>query len=1072
MLLHQSNRLENLFQQLAAILEEPLADPLQPEIIVVQNQGMAQWVSRQLALQTGIAANLHFPLPGRCIWDLFDRLTPADSGEDLFQAPVLRWRIFALLPGLLSHAAFAEPAAYLAGDHDQSRLFQFSGQLGDTFDQYQVYRPDLLERWQQGEENHWQAILWRQLSRETVSQRVELGRWWRRLAAGDPPASAQLPARLHLFGLNALAPLYLEIFAGFSRFLPLHLYHLSPCLHFWGDLVSARQQAVLRSRGRAAGEEMYYEQGHPLLVSLGRAGQDFFRQLQEYPLQEVDLYQSGEERSLLSVLQNDILHLQDRSLEGEQRYLLDPGDHSLQLHCCYSPLREIQVLHDRLLDLFVSHPDLTPGDILVSAPDIGRYAEAIGGVFGEAQGEHRIPWSFADQSFAGEQPQIRCFLDLLALLESRFSAPEVLAWCENPLLLARFDLDAGMLPRLHTWVEEAGIRWGLDAEHRCALEVDSGSGHSWRFGLDRLLLGYLMGGAGETVEGLLPYGNLVTGEAEAIGGLSCLLDTLGRWQREIRRDRLASQWCQDLLTMVDEFFSADTDDFGVALLKETILRLQGDVRLADLQVELSFAVLRAQLEEQFARSSGGQPFLSGRVTFCNMVPMRSVPFKVICLLGIGDQDFPRSQHPPSFDLMATSPRLGDRNRRNDDRYLFLEALLSAREVLYLSWVGRSQRDESLMPPSVVVCELRDYIDQSCSLSPAGEPLPSKHLTREHPMQPFSRRCFSLESAIGSYNHAWLPAAEQGEAPSFLPSPLPPAEERERRVELAQLIRFWRHPTRYFLEHRLGLRLRGEGSALAESEPFQLDQLQRYLLRQEAVSASLADLPQPQFFAGLAGSGRLPQGGFGRVQFAEIEEEAAQIAAQLQPLFNAPREPVEIEIPSGPFHLSGWLGNLYPEGRVTWRPGRMKGADLMEWWLSHLCLNLVQPSGHPACSLHFSWERQGKTKTQSVQQRRLPPVASAGKILEQLLELYYQGLSRPLPFFPETSLAWAGAKPGKEWDDARLAWLGGFNRDGEGADPAYGYFYPGQALPFDEEFVELSGLFSRIIDLMEEADAAS
>jgi len=1068
--LHQSNRLENLFQQLVAILEERTTDPLQPEIIVVQNQGMAQWVNRQLALQTGIAANLHFPLPGRCIWDLFDRLTGQTSGEDLFQSALLRWRIFDLFPTLLAEPAFAEPAFYLNGDHDQTRLYQLSAKMSETFDQYQVYRPDLLEDWQQGRERHWQAILWRKLCETGTSQRVELGRWWRQRSKEPATDTERLPQRLHLFGLNSLAPVYLEIFSVVGQMLPLHLYHLSPCLHYWGDLVSSRQQARMRAKGHEAGDDLYYDQGHPLLVSLGRSGQDFFSQLQACQMEEVDLYQQGEERHLLARMQNDILELRDSSAPGEDPYLLDPADRSIQLHCCYSPLREIQVLHDRLLALFALDPDLTPGDILVSAPDIGRYAEAVAGVFGEAIQEHYIPWSIADQSFAGEHPQIRCFLDLVMLLESRFSAPEVLALCENPLLLSRFGLDAGLLPRLHAWVDEAGIRWGLDADHRRELEVDCGSGHSWRFGLDRLLLGYLMGETEQTVAGLTPYGHLATGEAEVLGGFVQLLDTLALWRHEIRDARSPQAWCADLLRMVDDFFPTDIEDPGISLLKDTILRLQTEFRLTHLEVPLTFAVLRAYLQEGLAKTSGGQPFLSGRVTFCNMVPMRSVPFKVICLLGLGDQDFPRSQRPPSFDLLAAAPRLGDRNRRHDDRYLFLEALLSSREVLYLSWVGRSLRDESQSPPSVVVCELRDYIDQSCRL-PASEPLPvSAMLTTEHPMQPFSRRCFAGNMDVGSYNPAWLPSQRKEEPAPFLSAPLAEADAGRREVDLGQLVRFWRHPVRFFLEQRLGLRLQGEFASIEESEPFQLDHLQRYVIRQEAVVASLAGLGDEQFHAGLSGSGRLPQAGFGRIQLAAIEPEAWAISSRLRTLLDDPLEPKEIDSHIGPFHLSGWLHNLYPTGRVTWRSGRMKGSDLMEWWLGHLCLSLMRPSGHASRSIHLSWERQQKTDT--VRQWLLEPVAQPEPILAQLLDLYWQGLQRPLPFFPETSCAWAEAKPGKAQDDARQAWLGSYAIRGEGSDPAYGYFFPPQPPPFGEEFVALTGLFAPMFAILEETDAAA
>ncbi|MGE4561223.1 MAG: hypothetical protein AB7E77_13550, partial [Desulfobulbus sp.] len=642
--------------------------------------------------------------------------------------------------------------------------------------------------------------------------------------------------------------------------------------------------------------------------------------------------------------------------------------------------------------------------------------------------------------------------------------------CENPLLLTRFGLDAGLLPRLHAWVEESGIRWGLDAGHRHQLEVESGAGHSWRFGLDRLQLGYLMGQGDRTFAGVLPYGHLAAGEAEALGGFCQLLATLAHWQQQIRADRLPEQWSTDLLRMVDDFFADDIEDQGLTLLKETLLRLRADWHLAALESPLPFAVLKAQLQECLSQTSGGQPFLSGRVTFCNMVPMRSVPFKVICLLGLGDQDFPRSQRPPSFDLMAASPRLGDRNRRNDDRYLFLEALLSAREVLYLSWVGRSQRDEVWMPPSVVVCELRDYLDQSCTLEGNhGQPV-SGLLTTEHPMQPFSWRCFTGSAAIGSYNPAWLPASEQDDPDPFLRAPLPAADDSYREVDLAQLVRFWRHPVRFFVEQRLGLRLRADDASLAESEPFRLDQLQRYFLRQKAVSASLAGMPESQLFAGLEGSGRLPQAGFGRVQFQEIEAEAASLAGRLLPLLDNPLEPLEIDRRIGPFHLTGWLHNLYPAARVTWRPGRMRGADLMEWWLMHLCLNLLGPPVQNGTSIHLSWERQ--LNSQSVHQSLLRPVAAAEPILERLLALYWEGLCRPLPFFPETSCAWVEAKPGAEEDAAGTVWTGGFQWQGEGNDPAYGYFHSARALPFSAEFVELTTLFTPIFDHMEDADAAS
>jgi len=1065
--LHQSNRLEILLQQLRAVLSQPLADPLAPEIIVVHNPGMAQWVAQQLAVACGIAAHLHFPLPARFVWELVQRLSGTPPEEDGFGKPVLRWRIAGLLPTLLSRAACRELAVYLRDDVDGTKLDQLSARIADVFDQYAVYRPDLLARWHRGQDDHWQAVLWRELTAATLPHRARLAEQFRLPTEAEPPPDA-LPQRIHLFGLNSLAPVYLEIVARISPATEVHLFHLSPCRHYWGDLVSARQLAGRRTRARQqAASDAYVDQGHPLLVSLGKTGQDFFRQLLDWDLQEIDLYRESEPSSLLAVLQNDILDLNDRAATDAERYPLDPLDRSVQFHCCFSPLREIQVLHDRLLDLFQQHPDLTPGDILVTAPDIQAYGEAVAGVFGEATGERRISWSLADQSPAGEQPLVRCLLDLLDLLIGRFTAPEVLALCETPPLLRRFGLDPAVLPRLHGWVRDTGIRWGLDEAHRQELAVGTGDRHSWRFGLDRLLLGYLMGDCREPQAGLLPADLLAGGETDILGGFLALIDTLADWRLRLQPSRPVEQWCDDLLELLEDCFAPDEDEQGLATLRQAIAGLRTDCRLAGHTAPIALVVLKRHLHATLTQPGGGQAFLSGRVTFGNMVPMRSVPFRVVCLLGMNDQDFPRRQHPLAFDLMAAEPRLGDRNRGQDDRYLFLEALLSARDVFYLSWVGRNQRDDALSPPSVVVGELRDYLDQSCLL--AGTAV-ADHLTTTHPMQPFSRRCFDGTATMASYNPAWLPAKREGSAPPFLARALEPPAEAGRTVAVDDLTRFWRHPVRFFLERTVGLRLRAEDTELAESEPFGLDRLEQYHLRRETVVDLLAGMNADRILRDLEAGGRLPASGFGRAAFAGIAVLGAQFADQLRPLLADPLTPVEIDRVIGPFRLTGWLTGCFPTGRVTWRTGSLKGADLIELWLLHLILNLLAPEGMPRRSIHLA--RDASKTAAPVRRIVLGPVADAEAQLRRLLDLHWQGLAAPLPFFPETSLAWARAATGKEEEKARPVWTGGFQRSGEGDHPAYTPFFSPDELPLSAEFVALTGLFAPILAHLEEDRAVA
>ncbi len=1068
--LHQSNQLEILFRQLCAVIEVPPDDPLEPEIIVVHNQGMAQWVGQQIAFTTGIAAHLLFPLPARFVWDLFHQLSGAPPETDLFGKPVLRWRIATLLPHCLDHPAFQEIAVYLHDDADGSKGYQLAGRISDVFDQYMAYRPDLLSQWEaQPVEDSWQALLWRQLTANATPHRARLPLQFRRILTSGPAQRFNLPSRFHLFGINSLAPVYLDIIEQISQWTEVHLFHLSPCRHYWADLVSARQLAGLRKKKPqpAPAFDSYYEQGNPLLVSLGKTGQDFFRQLLDCNLQEVDLYAENEKPHLLAALQNDILNLYDRSAPEANRYIVHPDDRSLQLHNCFSPLREIQVLHDRLLDCFQMYPDLTPGDILVTAPDIQLYAGAISGVFGEASQEHRIPWSLADQTLTQEQPVVRSFLDLLTLFTGRFTAPEVLAVCENQALLKHFTLDPAVLPRLHQWVGDSGIRWGLDREHRRQLEVHATGQHSWQFGLDRLLLGYLMGECDAPYEELQPYPHLAGSEISDLGGFATLIDTLARWRLRLRESTSADDWCRHLLQMLEDFFDPDTEEQGLRTLREAINTLKSDCLLAGHTAPLAPTVIKAHLETMLSQPGGGQAFLSGRVTFCNMVPMRSVPFRIICLLGMNDQDFPRSQHPVAFDLMAQQPRLGDRNRRNDDRYLFLEALLSARDVFFISWVGRSLRDDSLAPPSVVVSELQDYLNQSCR----GESdSVCAQLTTCHPMQPFSLRCFDGTAATASYNAAWLPADRERNVPPFFAAPLEPPPVEWRTLDIRQLVRFWHHPVRFFLQQRLGLQLREEDAGLEENEPFALDHLQQYQLRQETVHGLLTGQAPEQVFHTLTASGRLPQGGFGRSQFNALAISGGQFAELLHPLLADPRQPLEIDCTIGTFHLSGWLGDLYADGRITWRSATLKSGALMEWWIYHLMLNLLAPPDMPLYSLHAA--RNTAQPSLPTTLLTLKPVATPERYLAELLDAYWQGVSAPLPFFPESSRAWAeAAGTGNEEAKARSVWQGGFQRSGEGDDPAYGYFFR-NGDPFTSEFIALTALFAPIFMHLEDSSATA
>ncbi|XOF32779.1 MAG: exodeoxyribonuclease V subunit gamma [Candidatus Electrothrix sp. YB6] len=1093
MYLHQSNRLENLFDGLCAVLDEPLTEPLAPEVIVVQNPGMARWLSQQIALRTGISANFSFPLPATFVWRVFEQTLGTLPDLSRFNRNVLLWRVRRELETLSDDPSMQEIRAYLREDRDGSRRFQLAGRITDLFDQYQVYRPAMLLHWEQGGERHWQARLWRSLTAADRNHRAALLYRFLEIAAKGGLRTDTLPERITVFGINSLPPAYLEVIDQLGRLIAVHVFHLSPCRQAWDDILPERLAAIRRQRWRKKGVEdvsNYFITGNPLLASLGAVGQGFFCLLMERNPVEVELYEapeSSDSSCLLSLIQQDILELHDpgadRRDRGQQHRMLIPGDRSVRFHCCHSPMREIQVLHDRLLDFFADDPTLKPADILVMAPDIALYAPAVAGVFGSAPAGRRIPWSIADQSGREEQPIIDGFLSILELIGSRFTAPEVMALLENQAILRRFGLVEENMSFIRARLTEAGVRWGLDQEQRKEQGMEGPAEHTWEFGLDRLLLGWVMGPLNEPWQGIMPCSGMLNDTGSWLGGLTHCIRSLQELHWQMKMPRPPAAWGELLLRLTTDFFADDGrggEQEGLLLLRRTITDFTEYCRTAEFDREISLPVVRHWFVSRLSEPAGGQAFLAGRVTFCNMVPMRSVPFKVIWLLGMNDGDYPRTQRPPAFDLMARQPRLGDRNRRDDDRYLFLEALLSARQHLAISWVGRNQQDNASLPPSVVVAELRDYINRGWITWITGEAAekekdrsPADLLTVEYPLQPFSRHCFDGNPATASYAAEWMPgpaAAGSNEAEGtgafvFAGQLLPPSASDLPQIDLSRFIRFWNHPVRFFLEQRIGLRTRFNEELLPESEAFALDHLQKYFLSVEIMNSRRADLPDRQplpVLYRMQAEGRLPGGNFGRILCRKMEQEVAELIEGLEPIIRKPAEPMDIRLQVDGVQLIGQLSSLYSSGRVTFRPATLKAKDILQLWINHLVLLLRLPAAVAPISIHAA-----RKQTVCFQEVDDPQAE-----LAELIALFRQGEAEPLHFYPNTSYAWAKAKSeGAKWNAARRVWSSGYSgfSGGEGEDPAYEIALRAHE-PLDQRFARLAGLFSPILRYMEEPTA--
>ena len=1057
---HQSNRLETLIERLAGQLQQPLRAPLAQEIIITQSNGMGRWLALRLADQLGVCANLSFQFPAPFLWEMGRAVLRHLPPVSAFEKPILTWRLMTLLRDMEDTPGFAEPRAYLGQGDDDFRRYELAVRLAGCFDQYLVYRPDWIMKWEAGEGDHWQAELWRRLARHSEAHRVQVQQQFRAALDQGSFNRSRLPERVAMVGIATLPPLYLDLLAGLARYMDVHLFLLNPCREYWGDIRAERDLARLGEETDP--EDAYLTVGNPLLASLGKQGRDFIDGLQNYPHAETDDFTEPPSTGVLAQIQADILHLRERGSDDCPPLPVLAEDRSVQIHVCHGPMREVEVLHDQLLALFEAHPDLQPSDVIVMAPDIARYGPLIEAVFGTAPLARRIPFSIADQGIPAENPLVEMFFALLDLGGGRFDTVQVLGLLEQPAVLRRFRLTEDDLERIRRWVRDTGIRWGIDAGIKSTWELPATAGNTWRAGLDRLLLGYALPGEGrELYDGILPYDEVEGSDALALGGLQSFAEALFGLDARLRESRSLANWTTTLHEVLAQFFDPrDREENELQLIRRALETLADQADQAGFAEPVTLAVVKAALRGQLnTPESGAARFLGGGVTCCAMVPMRSIPFPVVCLIGMNDDAYPRPHRPVSFDLMNDRFRRGDRSRRQDDRYLFLETLLSARRCFYLSYVGQNIRDNSVLPPSVLVGEWLDTLDRGFYGADGGRA--SEQRVTRHPLQAFSRRYFSGDPRLFSYAGELVEAGRQagrGERvpATLLTATLPEPEPALHTVTLVDLIRFFKNPARWLLRERLGVRPEEGEEALATREPFVLDGLENYQVLQQMLDLHLERRPAATIATILRAEGALPHGQVGECVFKTAQDRVTRFAGRLGRIWpRRAQEPLVVDLPLGGFRLTGQVRGLTPDGWVGYRLAGMKANDYLSLWLHHLVLNVTAPDGMPRPS-HWVAEDQ-EVLLEPV------PADEAAAYLQALLAIYGQGTQRLLHFFPKSALAYMDTLRKDKHQDtdkalraAQRAWEGSeYDQRRAERDDAYYQLAFRDTDPLDDEFVELA-----------------
>ncbi len=1046
----------------------------------------------------GISAALDMLLPASFQWQAYRAVLGEDAVPAVspFDKSRLVWRLTRMLPTLLDAPGYAPLKRFMAHDSDQRKRFQLAQRVADLFDPYQVYRADWLAAWAAGDDvlidargnrsplpddYRWQAALWRALLDDVRAHgpadagvshggRAAVHEAFMRAAAqraeGDRPR--QLPRRVTIFGISSLPRQTVEVLAALSRWTQVLMCVHNPCAHYWADIVAdqdllrAQRSRQRRRAGAAAAPaaDALHLHAQPLLAAWGKQGRDFIGLLDEYDSTEareryaqrftgigerIDLFDGEDAVTLLQQLQDDIRDLRPLHETREHWPEVDPQtDRSIRFHVAHGAQREVEILHDQLLAAFAADPTLRPRDVIVMVPDIEVYTPHIQAVFGllDHDDPRFIPFSVADRGQRAIDPLIGALEMLLALPQSRVTAGDVFDLLEVPAVRARFGIASGDLPKLHAWISGANIRWGLHAEQRASLGLPPGDGahapNSWAFGLRRMLLGYASGeraGAWRDIEPYVEIGGL---DAALLGPLARLVDALEWAWQMLRTPATVETWCARLRALKAAFFAAEDseDAYTIERLDAALEAWRDACDEAALTDALPLSIVGDYWLAQFEGGGLSQRFFAGAVTFATLMPMRAIPFRFVGLLGMNDGDYPRSRMPLDFDLMRRDYRPGDRSRREDDRYLFLEALLSAREHLHISWVGRSVHDNTPRPPSVLVGQLRDHLKAGWRLAGAagddGGALLAA-LTVEHRLQPFSPAYFPADpraSALFTYASEWgepppLPRdAAQSASALALALALAPAV-RDEPLSLRDLAAFLRDPVKAFFQQRLRVAFTSDDAASDDHEPFEVDALEAWQLQGELIRAQAEALARGdddlqtaarQRLARMHRSGSLAGGGFGEVIGAELLAPMADLFARYRAELARWPQPLDaqyaLRVDGGPRGLGveDWIGELRggddgARARLFLDPGALikdrkyRGEPLIGYWVGHLAAQVA--SGAVTTVI--------VGKVGSVEFAPLATDEARAHLLT-MMTAWDDGMRRPLPLAVKTAFAWLRKRP--------------------------------------------------------------
>ncbi|KAA0020078.1 exodeoxyribonuclease V subunit gamma [Antrihabitans cavernicola] len=1026
---HRAERSSTLASALSDVLRAPLEDPFAREVIAVPAKGVERWLNQRLATNLGavdgdgVAANIDFPSTTRLVDDAIAAAAGMSADDDPWSPSHMLWGLLDVIDRSIGEPWCAVLAKHLGDgvdEHRAGRRYGTAAQLSALFRSYGAQRPAMSVDWAAGRDTDgagsaldddllWQAELWRRLrdhlGSASPAERLE--------SACDAlrarPDLVDLPPRLSLFGPTRLATDQLAVIAALAAHRDVHLWLPHPSPAMW-DTLARSDRPTRRAQDRSSQAVQ-----HPLLASLARDVRELQSRLATVEFE--DIYHPGDQAvdSVLGRIQADVAH--DRLPEATVEL-----DRSVQVHACHGPSRQVEVLRESLLHLFEDDPTLEPRDVLVMCPDVDTYAPLILAAFGQGvlgHPGHRLRVRLADRGLRQTNPLLATLSALLELAGGRVTASSVLDLAAAMPVRTRFGFSDDDLERLREWTAESGARWGIGLRQRAAYDLADFRQNTFNTAVDRILLGAAADeSSNEWLDLALPLDDVDSNDIDLAGRFAELVDRLAVTLRDLQGPQLATTWMTVLRRGLDLLTDVGTADaWQVAQCRRELASV---VEHSD-GVELRLQDVRAMLTRALAGRPTRANFRTGELTVCTMVPMRSVPHRVVVLLGLDDEVFPRTGGVDGDDVLARDPVPGERHTRSEDRQLLLDALMSAGERLLLFYTGADPVSGAVRPPAVPLSDVIDAVAASVTSEPEA-------VVRRHPLQPFDPRNFDAAAPFSFDRDALHGALASRTVPQPIPPLLPVALPAQPAgdVDLVDLIAFLQHPTQGFLRQRIGVRVPELDDDIVDALTVELGGLDKWDIGDRMLSSMLDGGELADFTAAEWRRGTLPPFRQGSRQLEDIERSVGLLAQVSRPVHDGTPDTVDVSIDlGGGRRLNGAISGVYGTTIARTSYSRLAPKHRIAGWVSLLATHVQHPEqGWQAVSTGRG--QFGRPTWRSTLAVPADPIEE----LRRLVDLRDRGLREPLPVAPASSSIYAdrrvrGASPADALATADKEWSSKF-----------------------------------------------